>query len=111
MYPSANFVLSLRRDEERWPRSIEVHTTRRRWIGHRDIYGCCQAGQCRGSYLETYRRHSQSVVDFFACRDESHRLLLFVIDGPRSHKSTGGHGLNESGSPPVDPKWKILVDF
>jgi hypothetical protein len=79
-FPTAKFILSLRKDDERWFDSINAHTRRRLWDGHRVVYGCRLASECKGLYLEKYRRHNNEVVEFFTEREEGDRLLTFVID-------------------------------
>jgi Sulfotransferase domain len=105
IYPSAKFVLTERRDEETWLNSIEAHTVRRLWDGHREIYGCYEARNCRQSYLGAYRSHNDDAVRFFETRKESHRLLRFVIDGPLAGKaSSEATAWNSSRASKVDEK-------
>lgn len=121
IYPSAKFVLSRRHDEQTWLNSVDAHTIRRRWDGHRDLYGCYEARHCRQSYLDAYRKHNEDVVRFFAARNESHRLLTFVIDGPPAAADRGSTekaaaaaaaaAWDTSSPVSIDARWKALIDF
>jgi hypothetical protein len=80
LYPDAKFILSRRKDEQSWLRSITEHTARRKWIGHDFTYGAGQAKGHEGTYLEAYRNHTSSVRSFFASHGNGTRLLEWVID-------------------------------
>ena len=80
LYPDAKFILTLRKNEKDWLRSIKEHTAQRKWIGHDFVYGASHAAGHESSYLEAYRNHTRSVRNFFAREGNQTRLLEFVID-------------------------------
>jgi hypothetical protein len=80
LYPDAKFILTRRKDEQSWLRSITEHTARRKWIGHDFTYGAAQAKGHESTYLEAYRNHTSSVRSFFASHGNGTRLLEWVID-------------------------------
>jgi hypothetical protein len=101
-FPSARFILSLRKNEHDWLRSIQAHTRRRAWEGHADIYGGLRADDCPDAYLETYKRHTEDALEFFSARGEEHRLLTFFIDEPREVGKNATQG---------DTRWEKLMAF
>ena len=88
LYPDVKFILSLRRSEEAWFKSIEAHTQRRRWIGNRVIFGSEVADEgSREKYLEVYRRHNADVRKFF---EGTGRLLEVVVEEEEDEKEQAG---------------------
>ncbi|RDW78327.1 hypothetical protein BP5796_06179 [Coleophoma crateriformis] len=85
MYPNAKFILTLRKTEDAWLRSITKHTARRKWLGHRVVYGAFHAEGNEEAYLSAYRNHTDSVRKFFANEGAGNkRYMEFVIDGQAS---------------------------
>lgn len=84
LYSDAKFILTLRKNEQAWLRSITEHTARRKWIGHDGIYGASQAKNHEEAYLKAYRSHTASVRGYFANQGNETRLLEWVIDGKDS---------------------------
>lgn len=78
LYPEAKFVLSLRKDEETWLRSMSVHVGRGRWIPHTYFYGADTFPGNEDIIRNSYRNHSQSVRHHFA--DKSDRFMELNID-------------------------------
>ena len=79
LYPDAKFILSMRKDEERWFQSIAAHSARRPWIGHEVIYGAVIASpETKELYLTKYREHNERVREFF--RDQPGRLLEICVE-------------------------------
>jgi hypothetical protein len=81
LYSDAKFILTLRKNEQAWLKSITEHTARRKWIGHDLIYGASEAKDHEAVYLEAYRNHTSRVRSFFANAGNETRLLEWVIDG------------------------------
>ncbi|OZJ05641.1 hypothetical protein BZG36_01499 [Bifiguratus adelaidae] len=77
-FPDALFILSVRQSEEAWLSSVSRHTARRKWIGHKIIYGSYDTHNNHHSYLDVYRGHLESVKAYFA--DKPDRLLRLSID-------------------------------
>ena len=101
LYPDARFILTLRKSEQAWLRSISDHTARRKWMGHEVVYGGIQARGHESAYLAVYRNHTDSVRAFFAGKGYEERLLEFVIDAEEEE----GEGAEKWG------KWSALLSF
>lgn len=82
LYPDAKFILTLRKSEDAWLKSIKRHTKDRKWDGHKIVYGGEEATGNEGAYLDAYRNHTESVREFFASPGQEWRLLEFVINQP-----------------------------
>jgi hypothetical protein len=96
LYPDAKFILTLRKSEDAWLKSIKRHTKCREWDGHEIIYGAKEATGNEVAYLDAYRNHTDSVREFFTSPQQTGRLLEFVIDQPEISKGE---------------KWSRLCEF
>lgn len=102
LYPDAKFILTLRKSEEAWLKSIRDHTARRIWAGHEIVYGAESVKGHEAAYLEAYRNHTESVRKFFSSPAEKGkgRLLEYVIDAPETTEE------KEMGE-----RWGVLLRF
>ncbi|KAF2773960.1 hypothetical protein EJ03DRAFT_251458, partial [Teratosphaeria nubilosa] len=87
MYPDAKFLLSLRKDDETWLRSMRRHVGRGEWQPYSYFYGTTQVEGNEETVLNSYRNHTENVRAYF--RDQPHRYAELNID----------HG---------DPNWDVL---
>ena len=87
MYPDAKFVLSLRKDEQTWLRSIKRHMGRGFWQPASYFYGAQFVEGNEETVLNAYRNHTASVREYF--RDKPDRYTELVVDNG-------------------DVKWKVL---
>ncbi|EME87932.1 uncharacterized protein MYCFIDRAFT_209652 [Pseudocercospora fijiensis CIRAD86] len=78
LYPDAKFVLSLRKDEETWLRSMSIHVGRGRWQPYTYFYGADTFLGNEEIMRESYRNHSQNVRSYFA--DKKDRFMEMSID-------------------------------
>ncbi|RFU29558.1 hypothetical protein B7463_g6775, partial [Scytalidium lignicola] len=103
IFPDAKFILTLRRSDEVWLKSILDHTDRRIWDGHRVIYGATRGRGHEEAYLKAYKNHTESVRKYFSSSGEAikgSRLLEFIIDAPESEEE------KERGD-----RWSVLLRF
>lgn len=78
-YPDAKFVLSVRRDEEVWGRSMRGHMERGRWGGYKHFFGGVDVWEGNeGRIKGAYGGHNQGVREFF--RDKPGRMVEICID-------------------------------
>lgn len=77
-FPSAKFILTTRSSEEKWLSSVSKHTIRRKWLGHKMIYGSYEVESNKKGYSDVYRDHNESVMKFFENCPE--RLYVCCID-------------------------------
>jgi len=77
-YPDAKFVLSLRRDEQTWLRSMRRHVGRGAWLPYAYFYGTNQVEGHEDVVLHAYRNHTDNVRAYF--RDQPHRYAELNID-------------------------------
>lgn len=96
LYSDAKFILTLRKSEDVWLKSIKRHTEDRKWDGHEIVYGAEEATGNEGAYLDAYRNHTDSVREFFSSPSQQGRLMEFVIDQPEISKGE---------------KWSRLCEF
>jgi len=96
LYSDAKFILTLRKSEDAWLKSIKRHTEERKWDGHEIVYGAEEATGNEGAYLDAYRNHTDSVREFFSSPIQQGRLMEFVIDRPEISKGE---------------KWSRLCEF
>jgi hypothetical protein len=96
LYSDAKFILTLRKSEDAWLKSIKRHTEGRKWDGHEIVYGAEEATGSEGVYLDAYRNHTDSVREFFSSPSQQGRLMEFVIDQPEISKGE---------------KWSRLCEF
>ncbi|KAK4554836.1 hypothetical protein LTR86_007984 [Recurvomyces mirabilis] len=78
LYPDARFVLSLRKDEQTWLRSMSRHVGRGAWQPYSYFYGTSQVEGNEELVLQSYRNHTDSVQNYF--RNQPHRYTELVID-------------------------------
>ncbi|RFU24277.1 hypothetical protein B7463_g12057, partial [Scytalidium lignicola] len=89
LFPNAKFILTLRKSEEIWLKSIMEHTERRIWDGHEFVYGSLRARGHEEAYLNAYRNHTESVRTHFSSLEGGGgkgRLLEIVIDAPETEE-------------------------
>ena len=68
-YPDALFVLTVRKDEEEWARSIELHTlgkSRARFEAFRIVFGRHLYQDDPAAFVARYRAHNDEVRRYFA---------------------------------------------
>lgn len=90
LYPDAKFILSLRKDETTWLRSMERHVGRGRWAPYTYFYGADTYHGHEDIIRASYRNHTERVRAFFA--DQPHDYIEMVIDDG-------------------DVNWQVLCDF
>jgi len=78
MYPDAKFILSLRKDEQTWLRSMRRHVGRGSWLPYAYFYGTSQVDGNEEVVLHAYRNHTGNVRSYF--RDQPHRYAELNID-------------------------------
>lgn len=79
LYPDSKFVLSLRKDEETWLRSIKTHFARGRWVPYSYFYGAdVYDGSTEEVIRSSYRNHTESVREYF--KERPGRLVELDID-------------------------------
>ncbi|WPG98773.1 Hypothetical protein R9X50_00156900 [Acrodontium crateriforme] len=78
LYPDAKFLLSLRKDEQTWLRSMRTHVSRGPWLPYKYFYGAEEVDGNEEIVLQSYRNHTANVRAFF--RDQPHRYAELVID-------------------------------
>lgn len=78
MYPDATFVLSLRKDEQTWLRSMRRHVGRGSWQPYSYFYGTTEVDGNEEIVLQSYRNHTDSVRMYF--QDQPHRYAELNID-------------------------------
>lgn len=82
-YPDAKFILSLRKDEQTWLRSMHRHVGRGLWQPYAYFYGATQVVGNEQTVLSAYRNHTSEVRAYF--HDQPHRYVeLNIDDGERS---------------------------
>jgi len=78
MYPTAKFVLSLRKDEQTWLTSMRRHVGRGNWRAYEYFYGTDQVDGHEDVVLHSYRNHTENVRSYF--RHQPHRYVEITID-------------------------------
>ena len=78
MYPDANFILSLRKDEKTWLKSLRRHMSRGTWEPALFFYGAHQVDGNEDVMLNAYRNHTASVREYF--KDQPERYGEIIID-------------------------------
>lgn len=79
LYPDAKFILSTRKNDETWMRSMQVHLSRGKWLPYTHFYGADTFEGNEATILQSYQNHSHSVREFF--RNQPDRYLELNIDG------------------------------
>ncbi|SMQ45865.1 unnamed protein product [Zymoseptoria tritici ST99CH_3D7] len=77
-YPDAKFLLSRRKDEETWLRSMAVHVGRGKWKPYAYFYGADTFEGNEDTMRQAYRDHMRDVRAFF--NDKPDRLWEMSID-------------------------------
>ncbi|CAK4029167.1 hypothetical protein DOTSEDRAFT_69047 [Lecanosticta acicola] len=78
LHPDAKFVLSLRKDEETWMRSMKAHVGRGRWLPYTHFYGADTYEGNEEIIRQSYRNHTQNVRNYF--EDKPRRYVELSID-------------------------------
>ncbi|KAK5104835.1 hypothetical protein LTR62_003148 [Meristemomyces frigidus] len=78
LYPDAKFILSLRRDEQTWLRSMRRHVGRGSWQPYSYFYGTAEVDGNEAVVLQSYRNHTANVRHYF--QHQPHRYAELVID-------------------------------
>jgi Sulfotransferase domain len=77
-YPNAKFVLTVRKNEDVWLKSIQKHIARgSNWVGHFLIYGSYDPVKDAEMYLAKYRAHNEAVRAHFAGRPDKMIEMCF----------------------------------
>lgn len=77
-FPDSKFVLSLRKDEETWLRSVKTHFGRGRWLAYSYFYGADVYEGNEEVIRTSYRNHTERVREYF--KDKPGRLVELDID-------------------------------
>lgn len=77
-YPDSKFVLSLRKDDQTWLRSMQRHVGRGTWLPYEYFYGAHQVDGHEDKVLRAYQNHTENVRAYFANQQE--RYVELVID-------------------------------
>jgi hypothetical protein len=96
IYPDAKFILTLRRSDQVWLKSMRRHAKSKVWEGHKQVYGAYQVDGNEKIFLKTYNDHIKNVREFFDLDEMKGRGIEMSIDDP-----------NESDA----RKWERLVRF
>lgn len=78
MYPDAKFILSLRKDEKTWLRSMRRHLGRGHWRPATFFYGAHVVDGNEETLLNAYRNHTADVREYF--KDQPGRYSELVIE-------------------------------
>ena len=77
-FPDAKFILTLRRDEESWVRSLTRHMARGEWAPAEAFYGVQRVEGSEEVVRGVYRNHSRGVREYFEGMPE--RYVEIVVD-------------------------------
>lgn len=77
-FPTSKFVLSLRKDEDTWLRSMDKHMGRGEWQPYEQFYGATKFQGHEEMIRQSYRNHTQRVRDYF--QDKPGRYMEISID-------------------------------
>lgn len=77
-FPSSKFVLSLRKDEETWLRSMDKHMGRGEWMPYAQFFGATKFQGNEETIRQSYRNHTQRVREYF--QDKPERYMEMIID-------------------------------
>lgn len=80
MYPDSKFILSLRKDDATWLKSMRRHVGRGKWIGYSHFYGAVTFDGNEETIRQSYTNHTARVREYFAETPERY-LELTVDDG------------------------------
>lgn len=75
MYPDAKFLLSLRKDEDRWLRSMRTHVGRGQWMPYTYFYGADTFEGNEEIIRSSYKNHTENVRAFFSDKPERYAEL------------------------------------
>lgn len=77
-FPTSKFVLSLRKDEDTWLRSMNIHMARGEWMPYAQFYGATRFKGNEETIRQSYRNHTQRVREYF--QDKPDRYMELSID-------------------------------
>lgn len=77
-HPTSKFVLSLRKDEDTWLRSMDKHMGRGEWMPYEQFYGATKFQGNEETIRQSYRNHTQRVREYF--QDKPDRYMEMNID-------------------------------
>ncbi|KAF2206645.1 hypothetical protein CERZMDRAFT_103168 [Cercospora zeae-maydis SCOH1-5] len=78
LYPTAKFILSLRKDDETWLRSMATHMGRGEWQPYAMFYGATTFEGNEEVIRQSYVNHTREVREFF--RGQEERYVEMRID-------------------------------
>ncbi|USW48741.1 hypothetical protein Slin15195_G020600 [Septoria linicola] len=78
LYPDAKFVLSLRKDEETWLKSMKRHMGRGEWLPYEWFYGATKFQGNEDIIRESYANHTRDVREYF--KDKQDKYMEMSID-------------------------------
>ncbi|KAM3416079.1 hypothetical protein BST61_g9561 [Cercospora zeina] len=78
IYPDAKFILSLRKDDETWLRSMRTHMGRGEWQPYALFYGATTFEGNEEVIRQSYVQHTREVREFFRGKEE--RFVEMRID-------------------------------
>ncbi|GIZ38909.1 hypothetical protein CKM354_000230800 [Cercospora kikuchii] len=78
LYPDTKFILSLRKDDETWLRSMGTHMGRGEWQPYKLFYGATTFEGNEEVIRQSYLNHTREVREFF--RDKEERFVEMRID-------------------------------
>ena len=78
MYPDAKFVLTLRKDEQTWLKSLRRHMGRGNWEPGAYFYGASDVNGNEEVVLESYQKHTANARNYF--EDRPDRYVELIID-------------------------------
>ncbi len=96
LYPDSRFILTLRKSDQIWLKSMRQHARSKVWEGHKQVYGGYEVDGNEEVFLKTYNDHLRNVRSFFASDGMKGRGMEMCIDD-----------LIQSD----DEKWERLVSF
>ena len=86
MFPDAKFILSLRKHENTWLKSIRRHTARANWRPAAYFYGAHEVDGNEATVLNAYRNHTATVREYFKNKPERYSELV-IEDGDANWKT------------------------
>ncbi len=79
MYPGSKFILTVRRNEQLWLKSIKSHSMRTLPRNHERnfLYGTCYPHNDEAKYILAYRNHNREVEEYFSGRNNDFISVCF----------------------------------